>query len=233
MLKTMTPPPADQPPYPSSGPADLSPPLTSSLPQLPPARPRNRRAVVAGIIAAVVLLIAGGTATAWWLTRGEDGSPPAGRPRVTDKAAGLSYALPEGWKERKRGGLIAAFTSSITARHAGGKGGSMVAAGRARSMPKSALKRQAEFAARSNAEFFYPDGGSTVEESRATTVSGRPAHTVALKVNDGEGGATGHLRLTLIAVDDSHSSFLLGLAQPADEAERQELDGVLESASLR
>ncbi|MFF4953435.1 hypothetical protein ACWC2K_05335 [Streptomyces chattanoogensis] len=228
----MTPPPADQPPYPSS-PAELSPPVPPSPPQLPPARPRNRRALVAGIIAVVVLLVAGGTATAWWLTRGEDGSPLAGRPRVTDKAAGLSYALPEGWKEGKRGGLIAAFTSSITARHTADKGGSMVAAGRARSIPESALKRQAESAARSNAEFFYPDGGSTVEESRATTVSGRPAHTVALKVHDGRGGATGHLRLTLVAADDSHSAFLLGLAQPAGAAERKELDAVLESAALR
>ncbi|MEU9111118.1 hypothetical protein AB0D04_04760 [Streptomyces sp. NPDC048483] len=211
-------------------PSAPSPAQPSPLP-LSDTRPRNRRALVAGIVAVLILLAAGGTATAWWLTRDKDDSPLADRPRVTDKAAGLSYAVPEGWTKRK-GDLIAAFTSSIATQRTHDKGGSVVLAGRGRSMPQSALKQQTEIAARSNAEFFYPDQGSMVQESRATTVSGRPAHTVALKVNDGKGG-TGHLRLTLIAADKRRSAFLLGVARPAGAAERKEIDTVLESATVK
>lgn len=178
-----------------------------------------------------VLVLVGGAATAWWLTRDEDGSPLAGRPRVTDDAAGISYAIPEGWQRNKKGDLVDAFTSSITmARTGGEEGGSVVLAGRGGAVPKSELKERTEGVARSNAEYFYPDGRSTLEESKATTVSDRPAYTVALKVSGGEGG-TGHLRLTLIAGQDSRSAFLLGIAQPTGPDEQQEVDAVLESAS--
>ncbi|MDW6065349.1 hypothetical protein SAZ11_55555 [Streptomyces sp. FXJ1.4098] len=179
-----------------------------------------------------VLVLVGGAVTAWWLTRDEDGSSLADRPRVTDDAAGISYAIPEGWQRNKKGDLVDAFTSSITMKSTGGEeGGSVVLAGRAGSVPKSQLKEQTEDAARSNAEYFYPDGRSSIEESRATTVSDRPAYTVALKVSDGEGG-TGHLRLTLMTARDGGSSYLLGIAQPTGPQEQQEVDAVLESASL-
>ncbi|MEU7135488.1 hypothetical protein [Streptomyces sp. NPDC046261] len=182
-------------------------------------------------MAAVILVLAGVGGAAWWVTRG-DGSPLAGRPRVVDHATGLSYAIPEGWKHKDEGGLIKAFTSTISTEHADGKGGSVVLAGRAGTVPEAALQQRAERAARSNAVFFYPDGSSTPEESRPTRVSGRPAHTVALKVNDGH-GKIGHLRLTLIAEPDDRSSFLLGIAQPAGPAERQAVDTVLESARVK
>ncbi|MGK5732516.1 hypothetical protein [Streptomyces sp. URMC 124] len=224
---------------------------------VPPARPGNQRMLVAGAVAALVLLLAAGVAAGWWLTRDEDSSPFAGRPRVTDGAAGLSYAIPEGWEHQEQGKLIGAFTSSVTKEHAGtgpgtgsasgsgdstrGEGGSTVLAGRAAAVPQPALQRQAERAARSNAVFFYPDGSSEVEESRAATVDGRPAHTVALRVRDGKRGGTGgpegsggegHLRLTLVSVDDSRSAFLLGIAQPGGPVEAREVDQVMESASL-
>ncbi|MEU5421592.1 hypothetical protein [Streptomyces sp. NPDC020667] len=199
-------------------------------PPYPPVRPRNRGIVVAAVVAALVLLLAGGSAAAWWLTRSEDTSPFAGRPRVTDDAAGISYAIPKGWDtSRKR--LIDAFTSSIGAQRAEGAGGGVVLAGKAGDVPEQGLRRTTERAARSNAEFFYPDGSSTLEETRPTTVSGRPAHTVALKVNDGK-GATVHLRMTVIAAHAGRGAFLLGITQSADPAARQEIDAVLESASV-
>ncbi|WP_144440812.1 hypothetical protein [Streptomyces roseifaciens] len=222
-----------------------------AFPPAPPApapagRPGHRRKLVAGAVAALVLLLVAGIAAGWWLTREEDSSPFAGRPRVTDSAAGLSYAIPEGWKHEEGKKLIGAFTSSVTKEHAGSgsgassEGGSTVLAGRAAAMPQAALQQQAERAARSNAVFFFPDGSSEVEESRPTTVGGRPAHTVALKVSEGRrgtgstdgSGGTGHLRLTLIAVDDSRSAFLLGIAQPGGPVEAREVDQVMESASL-
>ncbi|MFI9200362.1 hypothetical protein [Streptomyces sp. NPDC053048] len=192
--------------------------------------------MVAGVVAVVVLVLAAAGVGGWWLTRGEDG-PLAGRPRVTDEAAGLSYAIPDGWKHDEGKKLINAFTSSITRKggdEKGGdeKGGAVVLAGRAGGIPETDLQRQAERAARSNAEFFYPDGSSTREASRPTAVSGRPAHTVVLKVNDGRGGVA-HLRMTLIAVSDSRSAFLLGLTQPAGPAEREQVDAVLESAAVK
>ncbi|WP_218776474.1 hypothetical protein, partial [Streptomyces alboverticillatus] len=161
------------------------------------------------------------------------------RPRVTDEAAGISYAIPEGWKHDEGKELINAFTSSITGKRTEGgsrgagqdKGGSVVLAGRSRGVPEADLQRQVERAARSNAEFFYPDGSSTREESRPTAVSGRPAHTVVLKVNDGKGGEA-HLRMTLIAVDTSRSAFLLGLTQPAGPSANKLVDAVLESATV-
>ncbi|QLE75615.1 hypothetical protein FGW37_32085 [Streptomyces rectiverticillatus] len=170
---------------------------------------------------------------------------------MTDGAAGLSYAIPEGWEHEEGKELVGAFTSSVTKEHAGtgartgtgtsSEGGSTVLAGRAAAIPQAALQQQAERAARSNAVFFYPDGSSEVQESRPATVGGRPAHTVALKVSegkrgagtpDGSGSGTGHLRLTLIAVDDSRSAFLLGVAQPGGPIEAPEVDNVMESASL-
>ncbi|GGY01591.1 hypothetical protein [Streptomyces hiroshimensis] len=216
-----------------------------AFPPAPPApspagRPGNRRMLVAGAVAALVLLLAAAAAGGWWLTRDEDSSPFAGRPRVTDGAAGLSYAIPEGWKHEEQQKLIGAFTSSVTKTDTGGEGGSTVLSGRAGAVPQPALQRQAERAARSNAEFFYPDGSSEIEESRPTTVDGRPAHTVALRVSDGKhgtgspegSGGAGHLRLTLVAVDDSRSAFLLGIAQPGGPVEAGEVDKVMESASL-
>ncbi|MEU5051365.1 hypothetical protein [Streptomyces sp. NPDC021096] len=217
----ITPPPAGPPPYP---PGPAYPPLVAVTPS------GNRRAVVAGIIAAVILVLAGGGAAAWWLTR--DDAPLAGRPRVVDNATGLSYAIPEGWKQKDQGGLINAFTSMINTEHADDTNGSVVLAGRAGTVPESELQRTAERAARSNAEFFYPDGSSTREESRPTRVSGRPAHTVVMKTNDGH-GHTGHLRLTLISVPDGRSSFLLGIAQSAGPTERRNVDTVLESAAVK
>ncbi|MFE5869101.1 hypothetical protein ACFQ6V_10665 [Streptomyces roseifaciens] len=224
-----------------------------AYPPAPPApapagRPGHRRKLAAGAAAALVLLLVAGIAAGWWLTREEDSSPFAGRPRVTDSAAGLSYAIPEGWEHEEGKELIGAFTSSVTKEHAGTgtgsgasrEGGSTVLAGRAAAMPQAALQQRAERAARSNAVFFYPEGSSEVAESRPTTVDGRPAHTVALRVSEGKrgsavpegAGGTGHLRLTLIAVDDTRSAFLLGIAQPGGPVEAREVDQVMESASL-
>ncbi|WP_159395185.1 hypothetical protein [Streptomyces albireticuli] len=217
-----TPPLADPRPQPY-------PPFPASPPPLPGRAPRGRGALVAGTVAVLVLALCGGAA--WWLTR-SDGDPLAGRPRVTDSAAGLSYAIPEGWKDSGREKLIGAFTSSVGPERAEREGGSTVLAGRAGPVPEEALKPQAERAARSNAVFFSPDGRSTLEESRATKVSGRPAHTVVLRLEDGEGG-TGHLRMTLVQVDAGRSAFLLGIALPAGPDERHEVDAVLESASVK
>ncbi|MBH5338372.1 hypothetical protein IHE55_27705 [Streptomyces pactum] len=114
----------------------------------------------------------------------------------------------------------------------GGGGGSVVA-GRAGGIPEHRLKSMAVSAAHSNAEFFCPDGRATLRESRATTVTGRPAHTVALKVSHRDCG-TLHLRLTLASVDDDRSAFLIGLATWAerDVAGREMVDAVLADASL-
>ncbi|MCT2593178.1 hypothetical protein LHJ74_25280 [Streptomyces sp. N2-109] len=223
-----TPPSATQPPYP---------PTAGFPPPVPPRRAGARRAVVVGVVAVVLLLVAG-SATGWWLMRDdEDDAPLAGRPRVTDDAAGVSYGIPEGWKHQGQDDLIDAFTSSITPKSADGAGGaddkevSVVLAGRSDAVPRSALKREAESAAKSNAGFFYPYGSSTVQESRKTTVSERPAHSVVLKVKDSEGG-TGRLRLTLIAVDDQRSAFLLGVAHEGGPDQRRQVETVLQSASV-
>ncbi|MFE0044616.1 hypothetical protein [Streptomyces albireticuli] len=186
--------------------------------------------MVIGAVALLVLAVCGGGAV-WWQTRG-DGDPLAGRPRVTDGAAGLSYAIPEGWKHSGQDKLIGAFTSSVGTESADREGGSTVLAGRSGAVPEEALKPRAERAARSNAVFFAPDGRSTLEESRATEVSGRPAHTVVLRLDGGEGGA-GHLRMTLVRVDGGRSAFLLGIARPAGPEERRQVDAVLESASVK
>ncbi|MCC3769335.1 hypothetical protein K6I34_001481, partial [Streptomyces sp. UNOC14_S4] len=201
-------------------------------PVVPPV-PRRRGPVVAGVVAALVLVLAVTSATAWWLLRdgaGDNASPLAGRPRVTDGRAGISYAIPEGW-ERSDRKLIDAFTSSINTKRGTGDTGSMVLAGRSDPVPQADLQRQVERAARSNAVFFYPDGSSRLAESRPTTVSHRPAHTVVMQVNDGRGGSA-RLRMTLIAASDHASAFLLGIDQPTGPAEDKEVDAVMESATV-
>jgi hypothetical protein len=184
-------------------------------------------------VGALVLVLAAGTATTWWLTREEDNSPLAGRPRVEDTKAGLSYGIPEGWKRNDGEKLIDAFTSMLVRKPTPGSGdeeASTVLAGRGQGVPREALKEKAELYARSNAEFFYPDGSSTPKESRQTTVSGRPAHTVTLNVRNGEGG-TGQLRFTLVRLGESRSAFIMGVANTADPAQRREVAAVLKSAS--
>ncbi|MFD9885215.1 hypothetical protein ACFWZT_27555 [Streptomyces alboflavus] len=209
------------PPMPPTPPQPYAP-----YPQPPQPAGGRRGRTVPVVVAVVLAVLAAGLGT-WWWTRDGDEGPLAGRPRVTDARAGLSYGIPEGWERNdKKGDLIGAFTSSIASKGKGladpaeegseEEGGGIVLAGRSGAVPESSLKVETEQAARSNAEFFYPDGSSEVKESEATTVDGRPAHTTALTVRDGEGG-TAHLRLTLVSVDGTRSAFLLGIATPGTD----------------
>lgn len=195
-------------------------------PPIPPARRRTRRTWIA--VALLVVLLA---ATAWWVTQDDNDSPLAGRPRVTDTAARLSYAIPEGWKRNDSKGLIQAFTSSIATKGPDGHGGAVVLAGRAAPLDEPALQQRTETAARSNAEFFYPDSKATVQESRPTTVSGRPAYTVVLSVLDDTGRA-GRLRLTIIAQSSDQSAFLLGVTESPESTDSRVADAVLASAAV-
>ncbi|KNB49437.1 hypothetical protein [Streptomyces caatingaensis] len=203
-------------------PTPLPPPFPPA-PPLPPAPARRARPVV--LVALLVLLLAGGGATAWWLSRDTDGAPLAGRPRVTDERAGLSYAIPDGWKSNGSKRLIDAFSSAI------GSPRGTVLAGPSRPVPEPRLRTVTERAARSNAEFFYPDRAVRLEESRPEEVGGRPAHTVALAV-DAEGGRVAHLRMTVVASDDRRAAFLLGIATSGAPDDVREVDAVLRSASL-
>lgn len=203
-------------------------PMPPALPQQPPAV--RRRSPRKPLLLALVLLVLAGAGLAAWRATARDGGPLDGRPRVSDTAAGISYGIPEGWTAGDEEELIDAYTSTMS-RGTDEDGGSVVLAGRGGAVPREALEERAEAAARSNAAFFYPDGGSRVVESRAVEVDGRPAHTVALRVTDGEGG-TGHVRLTLVRVDDGRSAFLLGVAQPAGPRETRDVDAALESAAL-
>lgn len=197
---------------------------------------------------AVSLLLAAGGFTAWRASARDAGAvddarprvsesaahdarPLKGRPRVSDAVAGISYGIPEGWTAGDEEGLIPGFTSSVT-RRMDAEGGSIVLAGKGEAVTRDQLRARAESAARSNAEFFYPDGTSRVEQSRAVEVGGRPAHTVVLRTTDKETGGEGHLRLTLVSVDDSRSAFLLGVVHPAGTEEAREADAVVESAGL-
>ncbi|MGW1894398.1 hypothetical protein ACWCP6_29780 [Streptomyces sp. NPDC002004] len=202
------------------------------VPPPPPAPSRARRGLLIGTVMA--LLIVAGAATAWWLTRDDESGPLAGRPRVTDTRAGLSYAIPEGWRHSpaKDRDLIDAFTSQIT-KAGSGEAGSVVFTGRARQVvPEADLRRQTEFAARSNAEFFFPDQRATLEDSRPTTVDGRPAHAVKVRVADGKGGMS-HLEMVLVTVNGHRTSFVLGVvtASPGSATGR-EIDEIVASTTV-
>lgn len=185
---------------------------------------------------AVVLLLAGGGFAVWRMVYGDDGGPLAGRPRVADSAAGVSYAIPEGWKQRK-GKLISAFTSTISQERASdNESGSAVIAGRGEGVAEDKLGAYTERWARSNTEFFFPYGTVSKEESRALTVDGRPAHTVVLNVTDSDTGP-GRLRMTIISVDDSRVAFLIGITTRPEQTTGQKtgqetVDAVLRSASV-
>ncbi|MET9964615.1 hypothetical protein ABZZ80_01465 [Streptomyces sp. NPDC006356] len=227
------PPPPPQQPYPARPPTA---PVAGFPPPPPPGRPRRRRGLVASVVTVLVLLLASGGFVVWKTVYGDGGGPLAGRPRVTDRAAGISYGIPEGWK-RKEGDLISAFTSVINEEHADAKeSGSVVFAGKGEGVTEGGLGAYTERWARSNGEFFFPYGSTSKEESRAITVDGRLAHTVVLNVTDSEAGP-GRLRMTLIAVDGSRVAFLIGITSRPDETAGQEtgletVDAVLRSATL-
>ncbi|MFE1313946.1 hypothetical protein [Streptomyces sp. NPDC058755] len=194
-------------------------PYPAQAPQPAPRRPRRRLLVGA---VALILVAACAVAAVWW-SKGEEDDPLAGRPRVTDTRAGLSYAVPEGWKHdaAKDKDLIDAFSSTMsrTSGAASSSGGGTVLAGRAgQTVPRAELRRAAESAARSNAEFFYPDRPATLEESHATEVDSRPAHTAVLRIRNGDDG-TARLEMTLVTVDDERTAFLLAVT--TDEADTQ------------
>ncbi|MFE3683136.1 hypothetical protein ACFXPM_07810 [Streptomyces sp. NPDC059095] len=151
---------------------------------------------------------------------------------MTDSVAGMSYAIPEGWKANDGKDLIQAFTSSIATKGPDGRGGAVVLAGRGGPVEESALRQRTETSARSNAEFFYPDARTTLEESRATKVSGRSAYTVVLSVPD-ESGRTGRIRLTLVTRSSDQSAFLLGITMSPESTDSGEVDSVLADAALR
>ncbi|MEU5163482.1 hypothetical protein AB0G74_28255 [Streptomyces sp. NPDC020875] len=225
-----TPPQPGPPPYP---PRPSSPPGTAG----PPARARDRR--IAVIAVALCALAAG--AAGWWLSRGGEESPLADRPRVEDEKAGISYAVPEGWRAERKG-LIEAFTSAAVDRggepsdgdgtgDGGGAEGGSLLAGRAGAVPESGLRRETERAASSNATFFCPDGRSELRESKATTVDGRPAHTVVVKVVGTDCGKL-HLRMNIVPVDDGRSAFLLGVTDDTGAGNSRLIDDVLADMSL-
>ncbi|MFF4574550.1 hypothetical protein [Streptomyces sp. NPDC001410] len=193
-------------------------PYPAQAPQPAPRRPRRRLLVGA---VALILVAACAVAAVWW-SKGEENDPLAGRPRVTDTRAGLSYAVPEGWKHdaAKDKDLIDAFSSTMSRTSgAASSGGGTVLAGRAgQTVPRAELRRAAESAARSNAEFFYPDRPATLEESHATEVDSRPAHTAVLRIRNGDDG-TARLEMTLVTVDDERTAFLLAVT--TDEADTQ------------
>ncbi|MDI3389310.1 hypothetical protein QIS99_24370 [Streptomyces sp. B-S-A8] len=159
--------------------------------------------------------------------------PLAGNPRVTDKAAGISYGIPDDWKQRK-GELIKPFTSTITKKPKGPEGegiGSTVIAGPGGAVPEADLKRRTESAAWNNAVFFYPNGDSTIKSSESITVDGRPAHTVTSAVEDGEGGEV-HLQITIVTLDDSRSAFLIGLVDPLGSSDEGVVDAVVDRVEV-
>ncbi|QDQ11823.1 hypothetical protein [Streptomyces spectabilis] len=218
-----------------------TPPSQAPVPPPPPYAPqpsppgrapgRSRRW---GIVAVVVVALLGAGLGGWWWSKDGDDDPLAGRPWATDLKAGVSYRLPEGWKRDKED-LVDAFTSSIRTEAKGEEGEDsrfgMVLTGRGGAVAESDLKAQTERAARSNAEFFNPDGSAEQTESEPTTVGGHPAHTVVLVMKGGEGGET-HLRLTVISADAARSVFLMGVAKPGAGDEQETADAVLESAKV-
>ncbi|MER8030213.1 hypothetical protein ABTZ78_14775 [Streptomyces bauhiniae] len=164
----------------------------------------------AGLAALGVTVACGGAALSW---SGRDG----GRPRVNDTRAGVSYAVPDGWRHDPAADreLLGAFSSRISrASEATPAEDATVLTGAAgRPVPSAELRRTAEGAARSNAAFFFPDAAPTLTESRSTELGGHPAHTVALDVP--HDGGTARVELTVVA--GNHPAFLLALASDADD----------------
>ncbi|WP_225828051.1 hypothetical protein [Streptomyces naphthomycinicus] len=221
-MTTPTPAPMTYPPHPCPG----------RTPQ--PAPARSRRRLVAGVVA--LLLVGAGAAAAVRWAGGGDSAPLAGRPRVDDSRAGLSYAVPEGWKHDAAADkkLIGAFSSQISEYTGTGDdatGGTVMAGPAGKPVPRAELGRAADSAARSNAEFFFPDLPAGLEESHDTVVDGQPAHTTVLRIRTEDGIA--RLRLTVVTIHGERTSFLLGLATGgADPAVARDMEAVLGSARV-
>ncbi|RCG25819.1 hypothetical protein DQ392_00800 [Streptomyces reniochalinae] len=185
---------------------------------------------------AVVLTLVCGGVTVRWLLRARDEAPLADRPRVSDSRAGVSYALPPGWglDRREDADLVDAFSSRITRTTAGSGSGGTVLTGRSgQVVPTADLGTYTEAAAGSNAEFFFPRRPAELVGSRATEVSGHPAHTVALRLPARGGRPAGHLLMTVVTVDSDRTSFVLGIATGGSRAGVHDVEDVLASARTR
>ncbi|MFF0712553.1 hypothetical protein ACWEVM_25235 [Streptomyces bauhiniae] len=160
----------------------------------------------AGLAALGVTVACGGAALSW-------SGKEAGRPRVNDTRAGVSYAVPEGWRHDPAADreLLGAFSSRISRASDTAEDATVLTGAAGRPVPSEQLRRTAEGAARSNAAFFFPDAAPTLTESRRTELGGRPAHTVALDVP--HDGGTARVELTVVA--GTHPAFLLALASDA------------------
>lgn len=162
----------------------------------------------AGPAALGVTVACAGAALSW---PGKSGD----RPRVNDTRAGVSYAVPEGWRHDPAADrqLLGAFSSRISRASdtTPAEDATVLTGAAGRPVPSAGLRRAAEGAARSNAAFFFPDAAPTLTESRRTELGGHPAHTVALDVP--HDGGTARVELTVVAGD--HPAFLLALASDA------------------
>jgi hypothetical protein len=181
-----------------------------------------------------VAALAMATGIGWVITRPEE--RPAcctARATIADPAAGLTYQIPVEWAETDGRQLTGSASTGASTGEQAASGAQVLAF--ADSAPSEDLVVWTERLAESAAETLYAAVPEQMEilSSESATVSGNEAHQVSWLISHShyDGPLYGHV-IVVRAADGHSSAVLLGMVYPDDPALREEVNWIIDSATL-
>lgn len=183
------------------------------------------------IALASALALTGIVSLGWWIAQPEP-EPPRyccnASDAVLDTAAGVAYAVPEGWRVFEQGEFIDAFTSGAGV--GDGTTGAQIWVFHDE-IPVGDLRASAEQIADAQTGLFYAEVPETndVLTSEPLTIGGRDAYEVEWVANHEQFDHPLYGRLIQISsADGLASAYVFGFAYPDTENMREEIDWVFD-----
>ncbi|GGM85422.1 hypothetical protein GCM10010106_35470 [Thermopolyspora flexuosa] len=187
----------------------------------PPPPPRIPRPLARALVVLAVLVVGGGLVAglvAFGLGRLRDSAEPP--PRVVDALAGVSFALPPGWRAG-RVAPVTAFTSVVNHENA------IVMARPDEGVRASGVRQAAAELGEFYSRLLLHADKVTVVEDRGVTVGGRAAHVRSLRAEYRDVvNAPSYLRVMVIEGERS-GTVVVGMAQPDEPRLRGEIAAVM------
>ena len=220
--------PAEDTPPPAAGPppdpaADALPPSARvyGTPEAPPP-PRIPPVLARALLAGAVLLVAGGLiAGLGFLVADRVRAVTAPPSHLFDTLAGVTYPLPDGWREGKVA-PVTAFTSVAT--H---DGDAVVMTRPGEAVPPSGLRQAALELTDLYARLLLHGDKLTVVEDRGLTVNGRTAHVRALRAEYRDVvNRPSYLRVMVLGGGEG-GTVMVGMAQPDEPRLRADIGAMM------